>query len=219
MKLSRWVFLVLCGLLCIVLVVPVRSAVNLVDDPGFADWVADVGNEWWNVEVGTGIGDDTVYPPGSLPPSLTEVQRHPLTVSQCVDTSSLLSGGIFVGGSLWLNNIATGSIVVTYHEDDACTSGPVEGGGTLFITDLDSSSVWVNLAETYALPSGGGTYVKITLNHVIDGEYAYFDDIFLEPAGATSVQMMQPSGRAPTGFIAAAALVAIAVVIAFLRRH
>ena len=188
MKRSRWVFLVLCGLLSVVLVVPVGSATNLVVN---GDFLAS----------------------GGAPDVFA------ISYSQCVATSGLTS--VDVGGWVRFLALDSGNIVGALYSASGCNQDDASGGTVLVLTDEDTQvGLWTELWQSYALPQGQEyTSAKITLNTDIRANEggAYFDDIFLRESDPTSVLVVQPSGRAPTGLIAAAVLVGIGAVAALKR--
>ena len=130
MKLSRWVFLVACGLVSIVLVVPASSATNLVvngdfsGSPSFVSWVRDVTKAQGSLDTGT-------Y--RTATPSLTSGESREMSYSQCVDTSGITTG-VDVGGSIYTIETAAGQIVFTLHTDNACANATLGCGATLVAT-------------------------------------------------------------------------------------
>ena len=218
MKLVRWVFLVLCGLLSIVLVVPVRSATDLVNGDFSLGTAPDEIDGWLrDVTKVQAVLDEGTF--RSYPRSLRSGGGGDMSYSQCVDTSGLTS--VDVGGWVWLAAEDSGSIEVTLYSTSDCTGDEAAGGSTMTLPNENYVKRWVVLWQTYPLPKGQeSTSVRIVLNAstIADCE-AYFDDIFVEKSGATGVLVMQPSGRASTSDVVAAALVGIGAAIACLRRH
>ena len=235
MKFFRWVFLV-CGLLSVVLVVPVRSdGGNLVVNGDFStyDLYSPDVIPAWPPDEGSGspiqCKDQCVLQ--HLPvfhdaePSLAQAMSSPsqISLSQCVDTFSLNS--VDVGGWLRLNVWSLGCIKVTVYRAPGCDEADLAAdfGGTMMATEDNSGSlIWTALSQQYSLPgSPDGTSVKITLKTMNNAglHEVHFDDIFLRKSVGTSVLLVQPSGRASTSVVVAAALAGIGAAIAFLRRH
>jgi len=131
------------------------------------------------------------------------------------------SVSIDVGGSVRFPSVSDGSIVIEFYGESDC-GGTVLDDITLVPVGSGWGREWADLSQmSYDLPVGASS-VKITLNGCgrnDDLDASYFDDIFLYEYGPTSVLVVQPSGRAPTGLIAAAVLVSLAVAVVFLRRH
>ena len=149
-KLSRWVFLVLCGLLCIVLVVPARSATNLVVNGDFSGTPDLVG---WTQEVGSGVGTlSDAQSVGDV--ALTPQEQTPISYAQCVNLSAP-SVSIDVGGSVWFPGWEDGNIVVEIYDASGC------GGSVLEVITLRPAEDpgwgcdWADLSElSHVLPSG-----------------------------------------------------------------
>ncbi|MCJ7738574.1 MAG: hypothetical protein MUQ10_14890 [Anaerolineae bacterium] len=214
MRLFRRVFPVLCGLLCVVLVVPVRSATNLVANGDFFDGDA-VAIDGWVQETNQATQDFTYFP--RVAPSLRSKfdVRQSFRYSQCVDARTI-TGDADVGGSIATSSASAANIEVTLHTSAGCLGDPPVSAT---LVAPAGNTDWYDLSAQLDLPDGGWAYVKISVNQTAGGEDVYFDDIYLWESAATSVLLVQPSGRAPTGLIAAAVLVGIAVAIALRRRH
>ena len=214
-KLSRWVLLVLCGLLCIVLVVPVRSADNLVVNGDFSspDPSSDVFPGWVR-NGGTAIRDVTVF--HNATPSMTPEGSTAISYSQCVDTSGL--AGVDVGGWVRFSPVDVGNIVVALYPTSGCEGAEASGGTTLVLTDEDV--LWAKLQQTYTLPPDEAqTSVKIILQTMTgagSGD-AYFDDISLEESGPTGVLLVEPAMQAAVP-VALVPILAIALVVLGLAR-
>lgn len=178
---SRWVSLVLCLVLLVVVVPTVRSADNLVLNPSFLD--PESGGVIPNWDRGSGADADIIAAHDGKTESLapTCTQQHgcvPIAYYQCIDTSSLVAS-VYVGGSIWATADDAGSIQITMHADQSeCESGQAldDYGGFLAIT-MDDVEKWMDLSETYTLPDQETTYVRITLTGLRAGEI-YFDDIY-----------------------------------------
>jgi len=192
-KLSRWVFLVLCGLLSIVLVVPVRSeGGNLVYNGDFSEVTPFDG--WVRVSGGQATLHD-LFPCVDGSPCLTSGESREMSYSQCVDTS-VITSGVDVGGSIYTRHFAAGNIVFTLYTDDACTVTSPGAGATLVPTAV---SEWISGTAQIDLPDSGGTYVKVTLNIFVPTstyEPTYFDDIFVQETDPTGVLLVEPAMQA-----------------------
>jgi hypothetical protein len=207
----RWVLLVLCGLLCIVLAVPVRSADNLVENCDFSspDASSDVFPGWVR-NAGSAVRDITVF--HSAAPSMTPEGSIAISYSQCVDTTGL--AGVDVGGWVRFSPVDIGNIVVELYPTSGCEGAEASGGTTLVLTD--ENVLWAKLQQTYTLPPDEAhTFVKITLN--ADSSGAYFDDIFLYEHDPTGVLLVEPAMQAAEP-VALVPILAIALVVLGLAR-
>lgn len=218
---SKWVSLVVCGLLSLLLVVPVQSGENLVNDGDFpnecalptsgppAQWTSTSG-----CAIVTSAVDESILTSiRSDLPVLTRNAAKAISVYQCVDTTAY-TDAVLVGGLARFSDLEDGSIDVTLHASSDCADGSlIMGGGTITQTDGECQAWWCPLSGLYDLPSTGGAYVKVSLNYTGTKSISdvCFDDIYVEAAEGTRVTLAGMSAQTPWRPLVAAVLAILAL--------
>jgi hypothetical protein len=207
---SRWLSLVLCLSLLILIVSPVQSDSNLVLNPGFEEGVNDAITYWTNIHDDAAL---VVSPVHGGVYSVGPKGTAGMELSQCVVDTSALSGTARVSAWVYALFDHNARIEVTWYAAKDC-AGDVLASAT-YVED-EGYRAWVELGDVFPSAAEGHQSVLITLRTV--EEDAWFDDVFLGSL-PTAVTLGGLTGRSGAAWGAGVAMGLVGAALTLLRRR